>query len=614
MKRFFSFFFLTVLFPVCLFSQVPWWNLEGKMDVPSGTVYCTNLDSSGLVAGLTNIMLYSLQCRQEPTGTQYILLVGTDYPIDVVKGNELVLELNNGQTVILPAGEDVTYDMDKYHITETSKDLITIPYIISGEQIDILSNTPTKKLSIKGKNRSVSRNANLAKLIKTQKKELDGMMAGELSSALPWTVFAQRATRYIRSDGSSVVLNQGKDSSQSVVSIANESKYSIHRTEQTKTMFVNSFSDVKLIDCSDGHFIVWDNTVAHIFDKDGNETGTVAVQNYADRGFLRFSEGVAMGVSDNGPVAFGYDGKIKREFKPKTGIKDWGASGFVDGLAYLWDQDKNEYVFIDSNLHCVFNNLSIGSKNTSRRYESNAPIAPEPLKENRRFFPSTIKEKVKDSISPAVYDFDYWGIIDGKGNLIKEPIFWNVSSFGYNEGLVAVSITEGNQEIWGFVDKQGEWVIKPIYSNQPGDFHDGYSVVKKRNGKYVFINKSGDVISPEYNYASDFNEGYAIIASDLSGYKIIDTSFKVFKPFSSQIDEQTAGVFYIYTDALSPRYYPRVAYSSTGERLYDLYVFPFNEGVAVFDSNTLGYNENKRSTGYINEKGEIVLEIVESEF
>lgn len=123
-----------------------------------------------------------------------------------------------------------------------------------------------------------------------------------------------------------------------------------------------------------------------------------------------------------------------------------------------------------------------------------------------------------------------WGFFDKNGKVIARGKYANVHDF--QEGLAAVQMPEGgeNPNKWGFIDKTGNMVIPARFSNEPGDFSEGLAVVTKTNGLKVYINKNGEVVSPEYSNAQPFVNGIAFMEvynGYTSEYYALDHSFNV---------------------------------------------------------------------------------------
>lgn len=128
---------------------------------------------------------------------------------------------------------------------------------------------------------------------------------------------------------------------------------------------------------------------------------------------------------------------------------------------------------------------------------------------------SNIKYEIKQII-PCIYD----------------------EGFEFQDGLGRVKL---NGE-WGFIDKTGKFVIKygqdeyerefPPFSN----FSEGLAIVRYghyNNESFFFINKTGEIVSPKFQYASVYNEGLACVKTenwegliDKNGRKIFNCKCK----------------------------------------------------------------------------------------
>ena len=123
-----------------------------------------------------------------------------------------------------------------------------------------------------------------------------------------------------------------------------------------------------------------------------------------------------------------------------------------------------------------------------------------------------------------------WGFFDKNGKVIARGKYAKVHDF--QDGLAAVKMPEGgeNPNKWGFIDKTGQMVIPAMFSNEPGDFSEGLAVVQKSNGLKVYINKQGEVASPQCSNALPFVHGTAFIEiydGYTSKYYAIDHSFNI---------------------------------------------------------------------------------------
>lgn len=98
--------------------------------------------------------------------------------------------------------------------------------------------------------------------------------------------------------------------------------------------------------------------------------------------------------------------------------------------------------------------------------------------------------------------------IDYTGRTVLQPKHGG-TALGFQEGMSVVIFPQGK---YGFMDKSGEMVIPASFS-QAGPFSDGLAMVRDgKSGKFGFINKSGKyLVQPIYDNAGDFSDGMAIV-------------------------------------------------------------------------------------------------------
>ena len=102
------------------------------------------------------------------------------------------------------------------------------------------------------------------------------------------------------------------------------------------------------------------------------------------------------------------------------------------------------------------------------------------------------------------------GLIDTYGNVILPCKYQTVfRNWDNNDGLIGV---ENYENKWGFYNTKTHTFTIPLeYDNMLTEFYEGL-VCAKRNDKYGFLNKEGNVIIPFiYDKASDFSEGFAVV-------------------------------------------------------------------------------------------------------
>lgn len=204
-----------------------------------------------------------------------------------------------------------------------------------------------------------------------------------------------------------------------------------------------------------------------------------------------------------------------------------------------------------------------------------------------------------------------YGFLDENWNIVIPARYDAVHEF--SENLAAVMLYgDSNEKLWGFIDKDGNMVIEPRFQNEPDDFHEGFTIVQKQNYRYVYIDKSGTVRSPEYTDASRFFHGEAFawekrIASGTAS--IIDRTFseigKASKVFSrTTVNYKNINYLEDYdiiekTSALFNRKGEQIAgYSYWGKERY---------------GNIVPYSWQKER-GYMTVDGKILVRFIESEF
>ena len=209
-----------------------------------------------------------------------------------------------------------------------------------------------------------------------------------------------------------------------------------------------------------------------------------------------------------------------------------------------------------------------------------------------------------------------WGYINKSGEIIISCQFDDADEF--HEGLAGVS----NGYYCGFINTQGDIVI-PFDYQEVGHFSEGLTWVKKYD-KCGFVNKSGEtVISSKYDFAGNFSDGLAYVAINdrrincgsyielKYSYGFINTQGELIIPFlydgalgfsegmalvSKEVMNDKIGLLdekygYINTngEVIVPLIYTRVG--------------GFSDGLGSV------YNKQDDVEGFVNRKGEIVLEL-----
>ena len=404
------------------------------------------------------------------------------------------------------------------------------------------------------------------------------------------------------------------------------SERTIQKTSKTKFFEVNSLKYLKLSDCIDGHFIAVETNKhqGYIFDSEGNLTGKIRVSERYGNGDLRvlpvYSDGFALiAIEDDSEKT---DNPFVFSEHRITKVVDYSGN-IISEVARLLD-NGNCPVRFPYKIQDGMLGASFGREIISDQYDENdhyymwsqgsdkkTEVGPDSF----IFHPvdgSLYLHPVMDGRRLFVDKNKLYGYLDGSGQIAITPRFSMASDF--NEGLAAVAIIDGEQLMWGFIDVNGDFVIDPMFSNRPDDFHEGLAVVQKKNGQYVYIDKTGTVVSPEYAYASRFLGGCAYYTSKPKRQWVLDCNAVVIDKSFKEIGARYAHHSYVnvplhYNEANKVIFFGKdlssdgYVYTSTGELLLSD-VGPFFEDIAW----------SRKNHCYVNLQGEIILQFVESEF
>ena len=380
-----------------------------------------------------------------------------------------------------------------------------------------------------------------------------------------------------------------------------KSPITIHETANTKEIVVQTLEYIKFTQIMDDAFLVYEDGTGEtwIINSQGDQLAHLQLSEIPN-GFLEGRTAVKLYGKDDYVLIDSF-GTLYPIEKPKGTSKVKEVSRFVDGVAmikfYSSSDYENRWCYIDPFGKIL--NFSLSTRDYSRNV-----IEPYPLCDGRR-----LHQDAKSSL---------YGFLNEKMEVVIPLQFRDASSF--SEGLAAVSIARGHDELWGFIDTDGNWVIPPKFSVRPGSFHDGFAAVTKKNGTRVYINTSGEVCSEEFLSAYDFINGKALVkkVGERDKYYIVDKDLNI-------IVDKNNGLFNpdycTYCKQTNTIYKEGSIYWDSGEVLFKANknnrVAPFYTDVAIFyttKESRYYSSESYQPIGIINMNGEVILKFVESEF
>lgn len=591
MKKIFNL-LISLLVSLPLFSQ----NLQfepGKKYVSEDGLISYSSEPSLLK--ILNPMVYmNLVLREGASENEYFVVISLNTKTldKVSEDSSLQLNLSNGNTLDLPVNEKVVWDASKAPAKKSTEIyLINIPYRITKEQIDLISSTSVSKITLPGIEKNITfsvKGATMSNVMKRQFQEVCNLAQGEAQTNL---------------SGNNTLAQSGRTKS----SQAAGSEIIIHETPATKIISVQNLKNMVFYPVREDAFFVYEKGTGQtfIFNKKGEQLAKISLSYHEphhqvnpfgfsnDRALIKFSDGNMVIIDSRGNV-------VNDLNKVDNLVTSEEYSQFNDGLALVYIADKNrdrmnevltgyirgDYYYLDDNGRIVRPDLPVKvDVMGSNRFAH-------PLKDGRRLHCDAKSGK--------------YGYLDAQHkNAI--PIQYE-SACDFSEGLAAAAIKRGYEVLWGFIDTSGNWVIEPKFSNQPQDFHEGYTIVRKKNGLYVYIDKNGQVCSKEYKGAFRFFNGTAMVFVEAYNIKegprrLINKTFEEMPFKGPSIHEHSA---IEYDENTKTIYYHGCVYSADGELLTKA-TDPFYTDVTV-------YYENGRPKGYVNIQGEIILKFVESEF
>ena len=212
-----------------------------------------------------------------------------------------------------------------------------------------------------------------------------------------------------------------------------------------------------------------------------------------------------------------------------------------------------------------------------------------------------------------------WGFRNEKCEWAIPPIFRNWGGYpeyytkgGFHNGLCRA--LDVGSEKWGYIDHKGKWVIQPTYTKCPGNFYSDYAIVKDKNDRRYFIDKTGKIVwkEPEGQYFEIRNfmpSGYAIWTDHQKTF-LVDLQFKK-KRVIGEWDYDVS----CYTDDYFV--WGRTMYDWEGNPLLRLDDFSHGllskEGIGIGSCGTSD-DRGTQIYNYYNLKGEIIVKFVDSQF
>lgn len=574
---------VAILPTVFVYAQKPSEPIKigGRTVEKDGSVVCAT-DISLLTQPVINEINMGMRSIERNGNIQYYVVIAVPYKeINIESDGALALSMKNGETICLPVQRQMKWNQDRLLVGTGEKTayVMRIPFEITESQKDELISGDVTNVRLTGTDRAIDfKTKRFSNILKRQYGEL------------------------LAFQGPSAASSTGKSSNSGATASATASTDNgIHETAATKTLTV--YDDVELGNYSNGYCVICETHTgkAYIIDINGDVTGILTLEpNWTECSFdktghlmVRFPGYFAF-VDSKGNITY----KIEQAMSV-TELVD-GVMKISEGLA----NDKKPTIrYID------FNGKHVYPKYDTPGLAYNTPVFP--IVDGRRL---DVK-RIVEGFDATYYQY---GFMDQNGEPVTDHIFYRAHSF--SEELAAVAIYNQNQLLWGFIDKSGHYVIEPKFTNEPGDFHDGYAVVKKANGKYCYVDKSGNAVSGEYNKAYPFIGGYARVSKDKQtayfldnqDYFLIDRDMKVVKNIDSQLfnGKNIYGLDLIQADGM---------YTANGEKLFSRY----SEDIAFSADGLSAINETPMKAsyfapgklkGYINTNGEVILKVVRSEF
>lgn len=379
----------------------------------------------------------------------------------------------------------------------------------------------------------------------------------------------------------------------------------VHKTPQSVAFTANNSTPNSISPYVNGYFMVRDDNtgICRIMDSGLNQCGQVKLCRTLSFNFWpRFTEdGVATAVLEGEKCCIiNTRGEIVKDFPYASCI----SHAFVDGIAMVkltksiitengeFQRAPEEIRYIDTKGDFIYPELTSKNVYFGERYVSN--VAP-----------------IKDGLR-RYYDFskERFGFLDADGRVVIPAIYTEAHDF--SEGLAAVTTDETSIKQWGYIDVHGNTAIEPFVRTEPDDFHDGYAIITKMNGRKVFINKEKEVKTKELLVAHRFFNGYAIVRGEGTKALVLNTEMKIVNSFKKLFSSRLK-----YNENNQTITYGQYLLSPDCKVILDLGKHgrlqqPFEDEYALY--NSISTSVSTKLLGFIDVNGEVKVYFVESEF
>lgn len=177
----------------------------------------------------------------------------------------------------------------------------------------------------------------------------------------------------------------------------------------------------------------------------------------------------------------------------------WGVSDFSDGLAQIFDLNREDGGFIDKTGSVVLSRFGVKHGNYSGDFSGE--------------FKHGLSAVQFHYMKGNTIDFNVaskYGFIDKRGRVVVAPRFDTANNFSEGFALVGEKVGDSYNFRYGYIHQRGISVIEAKF-DYASNFSDGLAVIAM-NQKYGFIDKSGYVVvTPIYIQASEFSGGLAAV-------------------------------------------------------------------------------------------------------